>query len=133
MTILPSTSGLCNVFVASPAFAAFRRDSRARACVSVSENANNSAHRGGMGSVQISLRERLRPVLNRCRVCAMTTNLRGRRVRLITTTDPYTNLRMGDEGTIVLVDDLGTVHVSWDNGSSLGLVPREDHWQLLDK
>lgn len=63
----------------------------------------------------------------------MTTNLRGRRVRLITTTDPYTNLRMGDEGTIVLVDDLGTVHVSWDNGSSLGLVPREDHWQLLDK
>lgn len=83
--------------------------------------------------VRISLRERLRPVLNRCRVCAMTTNLRGRRVRLITTTDPYTNLRMGDEGTIVLVDDLGTVHVSWDNGSSLGLVPREDHWQLLDK
>ena len=63
----------------------------------------------------------------------MTTNLRGRRVRLISTTDQYTNLRTGDEGTVVLVDDIGTVHVSWDNGSSLGLVPREDNWQLLDK
>lgn len=62
----------------------------------------------------------------------MTTNLRGRRVRLISTTDPYTDLRYGDEGTIVLVDDLGTVHVSWDNGSSLGLVPHEDRWVTLD-
>jgi len=61
----------------------------------------------------------------------MTTTLIGRRVRLIRTTDPYTDLRMGDEGTINFVDDLGTVHVRWDNGSSLGLVPREDSWELV--
>lgn len=61
----------------------------------------------------------------------MTTNLIGRRVRLNSTTDPYTNLRRGDEGTVVLVDDWGTVHVKWDNGSSLGLVPREDSWEYV--
>ena len=62
----------------------------------------------------------------------MTTNLRNRRVRLISTTDPYTTLRTGDEGTVVFIDDLGTVHVKWDNGSSLGLVLGEDRWALLD-
>lgn len=61
----------------------------------------------------------------------MTTTLIGRRVRLIRTSDPYTDLRMGDEGTIDFVDDLGTVHVKWDTGSSLGLVRGEDSWELL--
>jgi hypothetical protein len=61
----------------------------------------------------------------------MTTNLRGRRVRLISTTDPYTRLSRGDEGTISLIDDIGTVHVKWDNGSTLGLVPEEDRWEML--
>ena len=27
-----------------------------------------------------------------------------------------------------MVDDVGTVHVRWDNGSTLGLVPGEDRW-----
>jgi len=61
----------------------------------------------------------------------MTTTLIGRRVRLIRTSDPYTQLRTGDEGTIDFVDDLGTVHVKWDTGSSLGLVRGEDSWELL--
>lgn len=46
----------------------------------------------------------------------------GKRVRLVHCDDPYTTLRAGDEGTVTLVDDFGTVHVKWDNGSSLGLV-----------
>lgn len=46
----------------------------------------------------------------------------GKRVRLVHCDDPYTNLRAGDEGTVELVDDFGTVHVKWDNGSGLGLV-----------
>ena len=62
----------------------------------------------------------------------MTTNLRNRRVRLISTTDPYTRLNTGDEGTVIFIDDLGTVHVKWDNGSSLGLVAGEDRWETLD-
>lgn len=57
--------------------------------------------------------------------------MKGQRVRLIHTSDPYTRLRSGTEGTVVLVDDMGTVHVKWDDGSSLGLVPREDAWEVV--
>lgn len=46
----------------------------------------------------------------------------GRRIRLDYTSDPYTSLKSGDEGTIDHIDDIGTVFVKWDNGSNLGLV-----------
>jgi hypothetical protein len=29
------------------------------------------------------------------------------------------------------IDDAGTVHVNWDCGSRLGLVPGEDSWVIL--
>lgn len=47
---------------------------------------------------------------------------KGDRVELVRCSDPYTSLRPGDEGTVVFVDALGTVHVDWDSGSKLGLV-----------
>ncbi|OKL46997.1 hypothetical protein BSR28_06145 [Boudabousia liubingyangii] len=58
-------------------------------------------------------------------------SLVGRRIRLDDTSDPYTSLTPGAEGTINNVDDLGTIHVNWDNGSTLGLVPGEDSYTLL--
>lgn len=54
----------------------------------------------------------------------------GKRIRLISTTDPYTRLKPGDEGTIDFVDDAGTVFAKWDNGSSLGMVFQEDRWEF---
>jgi hypothetical protein len=53
------------------------------------------------------------------------------RVELIRCSDPHTDLVPGSQGTVMLVDDIGTVHVKWDNGSTLGLVPGEDHWKTL--
>lgn len=32
----------------------------------------------------------------------------------------------GTCGTVAYVDDIGTIHVNWDNGSSLGIVFGED-------
>lgn len=32
----------------------------------------------------------------------------------------------GTLGTVQVVDDIGTIHVKWDNGSSLGVVFGED-------
>lgn len=61
----------------------------------------------------------------------MNANLEGRRIRLISCTDPYTHLTLGMEGTVMFVDDAGTVHVDWDNGSTLGLIPGEDRWEYL--
>lgn len=46
----------------------------------------------------------------------------GKRVMLIHTSDPYTKLAYGDEGTVTNIDCMGTVFVKWDNGSSLGMV-----------
>lgn len=56
----------------------------------------------------------------------------GTRVMLIRMSDPYTNLRQGDRGTVILVDDIGTIHVNWDCGSSLGVVFGEDECRRID-
>jgi hypothetical protein len=55
----------------------------------------------------------------------------GDRVRLVFTSDEYTKLRPGEEGTVHLIDDAGTVHVHWDSGSRLGLVPGEDSFDVI--
>ena len=62
----------------------------------------------------------------------MKDQLKGKRIELISTTDPSTYLKPGDQGTVDFVDDMGTIHVSWDNGSHLGLVPGEDQYKLLE-
>jgi len=46
----------------------------------------------------------------------------GTRVVLIQMDDPYSKLLPGDKGTVRCVDDIGTIHVNWDRGSSLGIV-----------
>ncbi len=55
----------------------------------------------------------------------------GDRVVFVSTTDPHTELQPNATGTIEHVDDLGTVHILWDNGARLGLVPGEDEWRPL--
>lgn len=51
----------------------------------------------------------------------------GCRVRLTKMADPYsTRPCVGDKGTVVAVDDIGTIHVAWDCGSRLGVVFGED-------
>lgn len=46
---------------------------------------------------------------------------KGCRVELIYMDDPYASLKPGDTGTVRLTDDIGTVFVDWDSGSSLGI------------
>ena len=57
----------------------------------------------------------------------------GKRVQLISTSDPYTKLPPGTEGTVMFVDALKTVHVDWDNGSRLGLIPGEDRFMFIEE
>lgn len=61
----------------------------------------------------------------------VTTVSPGDRVRLVETTDPYSVLRPGDQGTVERIDALGNLHVRWDRGSMLGLVGKEDDWDLV--
>ena len=55
----------------------------------------------------------------------------GTRVMLLDMDDPYSKLRPGDRATVVHVDDIGTVHCKWDNGSGLGLAYGEDKFRKL--
>ncbi len=56
----------------------------------------------------------------------------GKRVRLVVCNDPYTNLPVGLLGTVISVDDVGTLHVKWDNGSNLGLCKSDgDRWEVI--
>lgn len=57
----------------------------------------------------------------------------GQRVELVYTSDPHTNLKPGDQGTVFSVDSVGTVHINWDSGSNLGLIPGEDKWKEIQR
>ena len=37
----------------------------------------------------------------------------------------------GTRGSVAYVDDAGTIHMKWDNGRTLGLVPGEDQFRKL--
>lgn len=47
---------------------------------------------------------------------------KGTRVELVCMHDPYTKLVPGDKGRVDFVDDGGTIHITWNNGSTLGAV-----------
>jgi hypothetical protein len=55
----------------------------------------------------------------------------GTRVELISMSDPYTKLKPGERGTVRHVDDIGTIFVSWDCGSGLGVAYGEDSVRRL--
>lgn len=54
----------------------------------------------------------------------------GTRIQLIEMNDPYA-VPSGTRGTVSCVDDMATVHVDWDNGSTLGLAYGEDSFRTL--
>lgn len=59
--------------------------------------------------------------------------LAGKRVELVKCNDSFTSLKPGEQGTIMFVDDLDTVHIKWDNGNALGLCRDDgDRWIVLD-
>ena len=52
------------------------------------------------------------------------------RVRLFSMTgEPQ--MQEGLTGTVRFVDDIGSIHVDWDNGSTLALIPDEDDFEIL--
>lgn len=55
----------------------------------------------------------------------------GTRVQLIKTNDTSIILESGLYGTVIEVDDIGTLHVQWDNGKQLGLIQNIDFWIYL--
>lgn len=70
--------------------------------------------------------------MNRERITALRiSNPEGARVKLLRCNDMYSTLQPGTKGTVLMVDDGGTVHVQWDTGEKLGLIEGEDDWVVL--
>lgn len=54
----------------------------------------------------------------------------GMRIRLLRMDDVQAP-PVGTEGTVTGVDDIGSVLVRWDNGSSLNLIPDVDEAEVI--
>lgn len=57
----------------------------------------------------------------------------GARVRLVRMNDPYETIPPGTVGKVLYVDSLGTLHVMWSNGSTLGIVFNEDYAEKIEE
>ncbi|WP_083857208.1 DUF4314 domain-containing protein [Falseniella ignava] len=55
----------------------------------------------------------------------------GNRVRLIKMDDTQAP-PIGTTGTVIGVDDIGSLLVQWDNGSSLNVIDRVDEVELIN-
>jgi len=55
----------------------------------------------------------------------------GSTVELIFMNDPFTKLQPGEQGKVLFVDSIGTAHIQWNNGSTLGAAYGEDHIKLV--
>lgn len=47
----------------------------------------------------------------------------GTRVLLLDMDDPYAPVPSGTRGTVAFVDDQSQIHMQWDNGRGLALIP----------
>lgn len=55
----------------------------------------------------------------------------GTRLELIGMDDPFAPVPAGTRGTVYCVDDQSQIHVKWDNGSGLALIPDTDRFRRL--
>jgi len=57
----------------------------------------------------------------------------GTRIRLVRMNDPFTHIPPGTIGVVTGVDDLGTVHMVWSNGSTLGVAFGADYAEKIEE
>ena len=47
--------------------------------------------------------------------------------------DNYNPIPKGMQGEVIGIDDIGTLHMKWQNGSGLGVVVGEDSFKVISK
>lgn len=55
----------------------------------------------------------------------------GTRIELLGMDDPFAPIEPGTRGTVRMVDDAGQLHMQWDDGRTLAVVPGEDSFRKL--
>ena len=54
----------------------------------------------------------------------------GTRIELVRMEDSQA-INPGTKGTVTFIDAMGTIHMAWDNGRTLGLIPGEDVFRKI--
>ena len=47
--------------------------------------------------------------------------------------DDFQAVPSGTKGTVTHVDDMGTIHMKWDNGRTLGICPETDSFHKIEE
>lgn len=55
----------------------------------------------------------------------------GTMVECIDMADPYKPIPTGTHGVVWFIDDIGSIHVKWENGSTLALIENEDRFKII--
>jgi hypothetical protein len=58
---------------------------------------------------------------------------KGTRIELVHMDDPYAPVPSGTKGTVKFVDDMGQIHMKWDNGRTLALIPEVDEFKIIEE
>ena len=57
----------------------------------------------------------------------------GTKIQLISMRDEKYPILSGTIGEVTHIDDLGSIHMKWQNGSSLALIPEIDSFQTVSE
>lgn len=55
----------------------------------------------------------------------------GKRIKMIKMNNEPYPVEPGTMGTVKFIDDSGQIHVNWDNGRTLAIIPRIDEYQIM--
>ena len=55
----------------------------------------------------------------------------GTKIRLVYMNDPVNPVPPGTVGIVTDVDDIGNIHMKWENGSSLALIDGADVFEVM--
>ena len=55
----------------------------------------------------------------------------GTKIQLISMRDEKYPVLPGTVGEVIHIDDMGTIHMKWENGSSLAIIPEVDSFKVV--
>ena len=58
--------------------------------------------------------------------------IKGTKIRLIKMDDPYHPVPSGTIGVVDCIDDMNQIHMNWETGSSLALIPNVDEFEIIE-
>lgn len=57
----------------------------------------------------------------------------GTRIKLLKTMDDKQPIKSGEIGKVDFIDDTGSIHMLWNNGSTLALIEDVDYFEIISK